>query len=523
MRLQKKPTKIYHVLTHWQDFRLRLFGEGIVIGVVSGLLIIFFRYSIEQAELFRTAVFTHLHAAAWPFTALWFLSLLGIAYILSFIVKFEPMSAGSGIPQVRGTILGLMKMNWLRIVLSKFFGGVLAIGAGLSLGREGPSIQLGATLGQGLSRLSGRTKMEERYLLTSGASAGLAAAFNAPLAGVIFSLEELHKNFSPIVLIPAVTAALTADVLTQYFFGQIPIFDFTGLPVFPLRYYGMLVALGIVIGILGIAFNRVLMKTLDIFEKQDLLSGMGKIALPLLIAGIAGFFLPEILGGGNNLIGDIAANHFGLKLLAILLIAKFFFTMISYGSGSPGGIFLPMLVIGALAGGVFNNIATQIGGLDPLYGTNIIVFSMAAYFTAVVKAPITGSILIMEMTGSFEHMLSLIFVSMTSYLVAEITKSKPIYEQLLARSLEKNKGLPGPKSAEQQMVIELVVCLGSKLNNRQVKSIDWPVHCLLVNIKRGDTEIVPDGNTRIMAGDYLYVLTSAYQVEKIRELAQECV
>ncbi|HWR56894.1 MAG TPA: chloride channel protein [Negativicutes bacterium] len=523
MQLQKRPTKIYHVLTHWQNFRLRLFGEGIVIGVVAGLTIILFRYSIEQAELLRTAIFIHLHAEAWPFTVLWFLCLLGISYILGLIVRIEPMSAGSGIPQVRGTILGLMKMNWLRIVLSKFLGGVLAIGAGLSLGREGPSIQLGATLGQGLSRLAGRTRMEERYLLTSGASAGLAAAFNAPLAGVIFSLEELHKNFSPVVLIPAVTAALTADAMTQYFFGHIPIFNFTGLPVFPLRYYGVLIVLGVVTGILGIAFNRVLIKTLDIFEKQNLLSGMGKIALPLLIAGIAGFFLPEILGGGNGLVGAIAANHFGLKLLAILLMAKFLFTMISYGSGAPGGIFLPMLVIGALTGGVFNSVATQFGGLDPHYGTNIIVFSMAAYFTAVVKAPITGSILIMEMTGSFEHMLSLIFVSMASYLVAEITKSKPIYEQLLERSLEKSRGLPGHKAAEKQMVVELVVCLGSKLNNQQVKRIDWPVHCLLVNIKRGDMEIVPDGNTRIMTGDYLYVLASTYQVDKIRALAEECV
>ena len=360
-----------------------------------------------------------------------YLLLFIIAYLLNWIVKVEPMAAGSGIPQVKAIILGLMKMNWLRVLINKFIGGVLAIGSGLSLGREGPSIQLGATIGQGLSRRLGRSKMEERYLITSGASAGLAAAFNAPLAGVMFSLEELHKNFSPTVLMPAVAAALTAVVVSQHFFGSNPIFNIAGLPVFPVRYYGFIILLGILLGILGIAFNRILIKTLDIYEQQGWLSGMGKMALPLVVAGILGFFLPEVLGGGNGLVDALASKSFSLNILWILLIVKFFFTMLSYGSGVPGGIFLPMLVIGALASSIFSHILISLGQLDPYYGTNIIVLSMAAYFSAVVKAPITGTVLIMEMTGSFNHMLSLIVVSMTSYLVADVAKSKPIYEELL--------------------------------------------------------------------------------------------
>ncbi|WP_378956735.1 ClC family H(+)/Cl(-) exchange transporter [Pelosinus sp. sgz500959] len=521
MRIQRL-SKVYYSLTHWQDFRLKLFGEGILIGVFAGIIIVLFRYFIEQAEELRGGVYNYLQTGHLSMTVLLFLGLLGVAYILNWIIRFEPMSAGSGIPQVKGIILSLMKMNWLKVLVSKFIGGIIAIGAGLSLGREGPSIQLGGTIGQGLSRLLGRTKMEERYLITSGASAGLSAAFNAPLAGVIFSLEELHKNFSPAVLMSAVAAALTADVITQQFFGVNPVFKFNGLPILPVRYYGFIILLGIAMGLLGIVFNRMLIKTLNIYEKQKVLTGVGKVILPLMVAGVIGFILPEILGGGNNLVDELASKHFSLTFLCVLLISKFLFTMLSYGSGVPGGIFLPMLVIGALAGSVFTHIAIPIGVLDSYYSTTIIVLSMAAYFSAVVKAPITGSILIMEMTGSFDHMLSLIVVSMISYLVADIFKMKPIYEELLERSLSRKGKVPVNMASKKRVIIELVICIGSKLDGKQIKNIDWPLQCLLVSIKRGDVEIVPKGDTRVIAGDYLFVMANADQGKQLRDLAEEC-
>jgi len=517
-----KISKAYYSLTHWHDFRLKLFGEGIFIGFIVGFIIVSFRYLLEQAELLRSVIYHYLQTGNWALTILWFLALFGIAYLLNWIVKIEPMSSGSGIPQVKGIILGFMKMNWLKVLLTKFIGGVLAIGAGLSLGREGPSIQLGATVGQGISRGLGRSKIEERYLLTSGASAGLAAAFNAPLAGVIFSLEELHKNFSPTVLMSAVAAALTAVLVSQQFFGYNPIFNFIGLPILPINYYGLIIALGILMGFLGIAFNRFLIKSLEIYEQQTLLSGMWKIALPLVFAGIIGFFLPEVLGGGNNLVDELASKAFSLNMLWLLLIGKFFFTMVSFGSGVPGGIFLPMLVIGALAGSVFSHILIHFGQLDPYYSTNIIVLSMAAYFSAVVKAPITGSILIMEMTGSFSHMVPLIIVSMTAYLITDIAKIKPIYEELLERSLIKQGKLSVNITTKKKIIIDVTIGIGSKLDGKQIKNITWPPNCLLVSIKRGDIELVPKGDTRIIIGDYLYVLTTADQAKQLRELAQEC-
>lgn len=516
---KQKISKVYNTLLHWREFRLQLFIEGVLIGILAGMIVSLFRFLLEQAEIFRRIIYNYLSAETWKYTLLWFIVLLFIAYLLNQIVKKEPMASGSGIPQVEGAILGLVKLSWLSVLLHKFVGGVLAIGSGLSLGREGPSIQLGAMIGQGISRLLGRTRMEERYLLTSGASAGLAAAFNAPLAGIIFSLEEIHKNFSSTVLVSSVAAALTADVIAQQFFGYEPVFHFTGLPILPLKYYGYIVALGIIIGLAGTCFNRCLLKTLKVYSKQSIIKGTGKIALPLFLAGVMGFVLPDILGGGNALVNTLAETNYSFTLLAVLLIGKFVFTMISYGSGVPGGIFLPMLVIGALAGDLFGQAAIQFFGLDPIFRTNLIVLSMAAYFSAVVKAPITGSILIMEMTGSFSHMLSLIIISMTAYIVADLVKSKPIYEALLQRSLSNSKNRNVPVAEPQRMVIEVVIAINSTLNGKKIKDVSWPTQALLVSIKRGTSEVTPKGNIRILAGDFLYIIANDEQATLIRELA----
>ncbi len=516
----RKISKVYAALADWRKFQFRLFGEGIIVGIISGLIIVAFRYALEQAESLRVLVYSHLAAYNRPLIFVWFFVLFGIAYVLNRIVELEPMSAGSGIPQVKGTILGVMKMHWGRILAGKLVGGTLAIGAGLSLGREGPSVQMGAVVGQGLSRLLGRTRMEERYLITSGASAGLAAAFNAPLAGVIFSLEELHKNFSSAVLMPTIAAALTADVISQYFFGANPIFQFIGLPVLPSRHYGLVILLGIITGLSATAFNRGIIKALDWYENQRWLTGMGKIVLPLLAAGILGFLLPEILGGGNELVNKLAAAPMSLSFLCVLLLAKFLFTMFSYGSGVPGGIFLPLLVIGALTGGIFSDIVIRTGLIEPFFRTNLIIFSMAAYFSAVVKSPVTGSILIMEMTASFNHMLPLIIVSIVAYLMADLAKTKPIYEELLDRSLCKAGNFPALCTDKNRMVIELSVGSGSKLEGKLIKDISWPTDCLLVSIRRGEQEIVPTGSVRMITGDYLYLLTDLQHAERLRKLAE---
>jgi H+/Cl- antiporter ClcA len=515
MKIQYKQNT-YNTLFHWHSFRLKLVFEGIGIGITAGLLIVLYRYALEKAGILLSSLYKTMSIK--PLLILpWIVTLIIIGYIVGLMVKHEPMISGSGIPQVEGVLLRKLDMTWWKVILGKFLGGVLSIGSGLSLGREGPSVQLGAAVGQGFSKIFKRIKIEEKYLITSGASAGLAAAFNAPLAGVMFALEEAHKNFSPLVLLSALSSALSADFIASEFFGLKPVFNFRNLDSIPLKFYFYIILLGIILGFLGMLFNTVLLKTQSLYIKQTWLKKEMRIIVPLLISVVLGFLLPQVLGGGHELISSLITENFSLRILIIILIVKFLFTMASFGSGAPGGIFLPLLTIGALIGNVYGMILVHFVHFDSMYVSNLIILAMAGYFTAVVKSPITGTILITEMTGSFNHLLSLSVVSIVSYIVADILASKPIYESLLEKFLQNQGEKISLGSKKIKAILEFAVCMGSNLDGRQIKEVKWPSRCLLVAVKRGENEIIPKGDTTILPGDYLIVLTNEDRVSKIND------
>jgi H+/Cl- antiporter ClcA len=504
-----------NTLTKWYDFRLKIIIEGMVVGVFAGILIVCYRYLLQKSFEFWQNMYSLQLKHHW-LIPIWLLGLITGGWFVGKLVKKEPMISGSGIPQIEGVLLQKLHMNWWKVILGKFLGGIICIGAGLSLGREGPSIQMGAAAGQGFSRLFKRVKLEEKYLITCGASAGLAAAFNAPIAGVIFALEEVHKNFSPLVMTSALAASLTADYVSKEFFGLKPIFDFKQISPIPLNKYIFLIILGIIVGLLGIVFNKTLLKTQEIYAKLKWLPSEAKIIVAFLIAGILGLVVPEVLGGGHEIISSIVTTSFSLRVLLLILFVKFFFTMVSYGSSAPGGIFLPLLVIGALLGIVYGKIINHLVGFSQAYIANFVILAMAGYFTAIVKAPITGCILITEMTGSFSHLLSVGLVCLTAYIVVDVLNSKPIYEVLLERIL--NNGTNQIKGRKDtKVIIETAIFMGSMLDGKKIKEMEWPPYCLVVGIKRGEMEIIPNGDTKMLAGDYLIVLSNEDNAAEIRE------
>ncbi len=516
-----------HFLADERAFRLRLFCEGVLVGVGAGLVVALFRWLLETVELYRhilllPLLFSLLTEKFSIGFVLWPLSLVLIAWILAKFLTVEPLISGSGIPQVKGILLGRVRMNAQRVLALKFVGGVLAIGAGMSLGREGPSVQLGACVGQWFSRLRLRPRSEERFLLTAGSGAGLAAAFNAPLAGVIFCLEELTKSFSPLVLMATVAASVSSAAVAGSVLGLAPVFHIEALPSMPLWQYAWLLPLGVFVGALGVLFNRVLIFSLNAYQKfplQEKWSGV-KFLLPLFLAFGLGFVLPEVLGGGSSLVDTLIKEKFELATLLLLLVVKFAFTMVCFGSGVPGGIFLPMLVLGALSGAVFAKVALFAGVFDETLATSFIVYGMAAYFSAVVKAPITGSILIMEMTGSFHHMLALIFVSMTAFLTADVLHGAPVYDMLLERLLQARAKVR-QVLAHHRTIAEFIVGEGSRLDGKSIAEISWPEECLLVQVRRGEMELIPTGPLVLRPGDFVYALTDDGDIAELEELAQE--
>ena len=483
-----------------------LIGEGLLTGAAAGLVVLLYRVALTYAGRWLNAVI-HFIGGNPLRTAGWFLVLFLLALITGKLVKWEPMISGSGIPQVEGEILGKLNQNWKKVLPAKFIGGFLCLFGGLSLGREGPSIQLGAMTGQGISRMLGRGKTEEKYIMTCGASAGLAAAFHAPLAGMMFSLEEIHKGFSAAILVSVMTASVTADYICSHIIGLDPVFQFRLEHVLPQNYYWLLVVLGVLLGVLGTLYNRGMLKAQELYKKWKWLNETKRLVIAFMAAGVMAVVMPSVLGSGGDLIVSLTEGEMVLTAVLVTFAVKFLFSAVSFGSGAPGGIFFPLLILGAMAGGAFAMTCTELAGLDPVYTNNFVLLAMAGFFTAIVRAPITGIILLFEMSGSVSQMLSLAIVSVAAYITASLLRSEPIYDSLLGRILEgdKKKGEAGP--GRQKVLSEFVIMSGSVLEGRAVQEIHWPENCLLVSVEREGKELIPKGKTRLAAGDRLTVMS----------------
>ena len=414
------------------NMKYRLIIEGIGVGLLAGILVSAFRLSLTKVDEIRSVLLEGAQTKI-SLVVCCLLLLFFFTVCVSFIVTREPLCTGSGIPQVKGELDGKIKANWLSVIIAKFIGGIMAVGGGLSLGREGPSIQLGAMVGKGFSRLSGRLRTEERLLMTCGAGAGLAAAFSAPLAGVVFTLEELHKTFSADVLLSTMAAAITSDWVASYIFGLRPVFLLTISNSLPLSHYWMVLILGVIMGAFGVLYNRCIALSQDFFTM--LKPAWIKAVLPFAAIVLLAVFYHRVLGSGHDLVSFAGEGGAGVKVLLILLVIKFIFSIFSFGTGAPGGIFLPLLVLGAVTGGLFTEVVSPLVGYANTYSAYFVILGMAGYFAAIVRAPITGIILISEMTGIFSNLLPLAIVSLVAHITAEILGGVPIYDQLLDRLL----------------------------------------------------------------------------------------
>ncbi|MFV0516171.1 MAG: ClC family H(+)/Cl(-) exchange transporter [Aminipila sp.] len=416
----------------FKTFKYRLMLEGAIVGALTGILIVLFRIGVQKMEEITGQILKYAHYSAY-FLLVWAVVLFLLALLISGLVKIEPMISGSGIPQAKADASGELSLCWWKVIICKFTGCLLALGGGLSLGREGPSVQLGSMIGKGFSRITRRIKSEERFLMTCGAGAGLTAAFNAPIAGAIFCLEEMNRTFSEKTLLTAMASTITADFVASYVFGLKPIFSLKVGQTMPLKYYVLIILVGIAMGIFGVIFNKSL-ELFQFFYSRPIIKKV-RIFIPFTMVFVLGFIYPKALGGGSSLVEMSSTGKMLIGAMCMLLVIRLAFFMFCFGSGAPGGIFMPMLVFGAIIGGILGQIFGDAIGFGNIYLETFVIIGMAGCFAAIVRAPVTGIILISEMTGSLSHLLALSLVSLVAYFVADILKGRPVYEQLLDKIL----------------------------------------------------------------------------------------
>jgi CIC family chloride channel protein len=492
---------------HAHEQRRRQLPRAIALGLLSGLTAVAFTRILAALDDARTRLIQHAHAYT-PFgmAVPLLMGAVGAATAVWLARRFAPEAAGSGIPHLKAVLHRLQPFRGPRILAVKFAGGVAGIGSGLALGREGPTIQMGAALGQMVSQWFRCTAMERQTLIAAGAGAGLAAAFNAPLSGLVFVLEEVQRDFAPAVFSATLIAAVTADIVARLLNGQLPVFHVEAAAIPAIRSLPVALALGMVAGVLGVAFNRTLVATLDVFEKIRRGPKWATGAVAGSLVGAVGWFAPEVLGGGNRLVEETLAGQVSLLALPGFFVLRFILTMLSYGSGAPGGIFAPLLVLGSELG-------LGIGLLCQVeHPATFAVVGMAAYFSAIVRAPLTGIVLVVEMTGNYSLVLPLLVACLTAYGVADLLRDRPVYEALLERDLLRGQER---SSLEGTLLLELTVAPGSPFDGRMVRDLGLPPGCVLVTIRRGPTEHVPTAATRLRGGDGVAVVVAKDAAEAV--------
>ena len=311
-------------------FRYKLVLEGVLSGAFAGLVAIALRLTISRADALRAQAIALIPGKP-GYIAAMFAVLLGLAGLVTLLLKWDPLISGSGIPQLEAEMEGHIDQKWWRVLLAKFLGSALAIGAGLSLGREGPSIQLGAMAGKGTAEIT-RDREDSRLIMTLGACAGLSAAFNAPFAGVLFALEEVQKRFSADVLVSSMAASIVANLLSVAIVGNAPIFALGALTIMPLKYLWLMPLLGIFLGCAGALYNRCVALSQNLYARVR--NRYARTAIPFLLAGLLALAAPQVLGSGHELVAQTGAGM-AIETLVFLFVAKFLFSMASFGSGVP--------------------------------------------------------------------------------------------------------------------------------------------------------------------------------------------
>ncbi|MDU4239081.1 MAG: ClC family H(+)/Cl(-) exchange transporter [Limosilactobacillus fermentum] len=486
----------------------RSVGRAIVIGVAVGLVASVFRLAIQDVLVLTKLAFLFFHQQP-----LWLLAWVAVTVPLAlFLVRMaqkNPNIKGSGIPQVEGQLTGQFDEQWWPVLWRKFFGGILSIGPGLFLGREGPSIQVGATVGQGIVEGRGKKKLtaiERRVGIASGAAAGLSAAFNAPIASSMFVLEEVYHNFSPLVWLSVFISSISANFVSMQFFGLKPDLDLPHEMYFPVNQYGYLLLLGLFLGILGRLYQYVILRLGTWSRKVTWFKPAWYPVIPFLLVIPIAWWWPNTLGGGNGLIISLTNLPTSVSLFLWLFVLRFVFSMISYGSELPGGIFLPILTLGAVLGGLYCVILIHLGLIPARFLANYVIYAMAGYFACISKAPFTAILLITEMVGSLAHLMPLAVVAVVAYLVVDVLGGAPVYTAMFESFIHRQPH----QSLEGITQMTTTIYAGTALDGVLVKDYPWPPSCLILMVYRGEEEIVPHGDTRLQVGDTLVIqLTGA--------------
>ncbi len=474
--------------------------EGAAVGLGAGIVVGLFRLALNLADGTMRSVTAA--AAGNPLAVAGWVAVMVVLWAaVTALVRWAPTSSGSGIPQIEADALGRLQIPWARTMAAKFSEGVLCALGGLSLGREGPSVMLGGLCGTAVARAAGSTEGERRLLVTCGSGAGMAAAFQAPLTGVMFAVEEVHKSFSAPLVIGTMSSAVAAVYIVNQFLGTGPLIPIGFARDLPHVTYGIVMLQGLFLGLLGACHNRGMFLGTRLYGRIRRHAPGTRYAVPFALAAVSGRPTLAIAG---------------------LLLGKYLLTDASASSGTPGGTLYPLVAMGALAGALFGRGAVAVLGMDPAYVNNFMLLGIAGLFAGVIHAPVTGCLLVFELTGSFSALLSLSLVSLVAYVVANLTKTEGYYEHLLQPLVGARCDCGSPVHGRSVLTEAVCVAFGSPAEGRRLADLPLPAGCVAAVVERCGRRVVPTADLTLEAADQvLFVMDSDLAPElhdRVRDL-----
>lgn len=417
----------------------RLLVAAVLVGLAIGLLGSLFRAALSAAEAWRQA----LMAEAWLTPGQGFVATVGgiaLAAMIArwLVVRFAPVAAGSGVQHVEAVMRGEAEPAPAAVVPVKFLGGLLAIGSGLPLGREGPTVQMGSVAGSEIARRVVHDPADRRAIMAAGAGAGLGVAFNAPVGATVFVFEELTRRFDERQVLAVLAAASVAVAVMRWALGDALVLDAGAPSDQPLGHLPFHLLLGVLLGLAGAGYSALTVGFLEAAERLRRIPSVLRAGLIGAVVGLVGWHFPVVIGGGEGLaLAILRQGEVPGALLAIIAL-RFVLAPFAYAAGTPGGLFAPLLVVGAALGALSSELAVLAGWPGEVPAPLVLaVVGMAAMFTAVVRAPLTGIVLAVEMTGRADCALPMLAACLTASLTAGLVGSRPIYDVLRERMLRR--------------------------------------------------------------------------------------
>ena len=481
-------------------------GLGILCGLFTGSAIFLFRLGAKQAEVLSRFLYRTLEDEPSLIPA-GFLILVIAALMMALLHKKIPEAKGGGIPRSEGILRGSLRSRWQKTLGGTVLGSFLSYLCGLPLGSEGPAVLIGTSVGDLCGSFAGKQSAAwSRYIMTGGAGAGFAVATGAPLSAILFALEEIHKRFTPMLVLTVSVSVVSATYVNRMLCSLAGIspslFHIEPLAEFSLSHAGWLLLLGIIIALAVGAFDASL-AWMDAVSKRLTrhLPGVWKLLVVFLVTGVLGIVCSDGIYSGHEVIEAVLAENLAVMPLLLLLALRMVMKLLVTNCGATGGIFIPTLAIGVLTSALAARLMV-LCGMPPALHDTVVLLGMCAFIGGTLRAPLMASVLFLELTGQFSDLFCVALVIFTVNTITELLDQTPFYDRALDKLVrEQNRGREPIIACFEMKVADDAFVVG-----KSIRDIMWPASSVVISITRaagGRRDNVNDGEKKLYAGDTL--------------------